>query len=141
MRLEEDAHEAKKRKRRNAMQTTITARNLRLTKELRQQILRRLQFALGRFAPRIQAVAVAISDENGPRGGPDKRCQLRITTRGAGELILQRQGADLEALVARTVDRAGQAITRALERRGASPRIAMNELPWLQPAGLEAEGP
>ncbi|MEN6496445.1 MAG: hypothetical protein ABFD16_19340, partial [Thermoguttaceae bacterium] len=85
--------------------------------------------------------AVAISDENGPRGGPDKRCQLRITTRGAGELILQRQGADLEALVARTVDRAGQAITRALERRGASPRIAMNELPWLQPAGLEAEGP
>ncbi|MEN6497551.1 MAG: HPF/RaiA family ribosome-associated protein, partial [Thermoguttaceae bacterium] len=80
------------------MQTTITARNLRLTKELRQQIMRRLQFALGRFAPRIQAVAVAISDENGPRGGPDKRCQLRITTRGAGELILQRQGADLEAL-------------------------------------------
>lgn len=40
---------------------------------LRQYVERRLRFALGRFAHRLDQLQVRLEDVNGPRGGLDQR--------------------------------------------------------------------
>ena len=47
----------------------VTKRSVMLAEGVREWIERRLQFALGRFSPRIRRVSVIVSDVNGNRGG------------------------------------------------------------------------
>jgi len=71
------------------MQINVQALNFDLTPALRQHTERRLHFALGRASGQISRLTVRLSDLNGPRGGEDKRCLLRITLTGAPTLPIE----------------------------------------------------
>jgi len=71
------------------MQINVQALNFDLTPALRQHTERRLHFALGRANGQISRLTVRLSDLNGPRGGEDKRCLLRITLTGAPTLPIE----------------------------------------------------
>jgi hypothetical protein len=85
--------------------------------ELHEFTTRRLGFALGRFGAQVTGIRVSVSDENGPRGGVDKKC--RVEVRGARRLAVVAEDAasDERAAIARAAERAGRAFARALERR------------------------
>ena len=71
------------------MQINVQALNFDLTPALRQHTERRLHFVLGRANGQISRLTVRLSDLNGPRGGEDKRCLLRITLTGAPTLPIE----------------------------------------------------
>ena len=64
------------------MKIDIQTHGFTLTDALRTQTERRLRFAFGGLGARVGRVGVRLTDENGPRGGVDKRCALRITVPG-----------------------------------------------------------
>lgn len=101
------------------MDLQIRTRNFELTDELQEHLERRLAFALRRFLGRIDRVAVRITDENGPRGGIDKSCQVAVALVPRGMVRIDSRGDEPFALIATAAKRAGQAVGRALERRRA----------------------
>ncbi|QDV37631.1 HPF/RaiA family ribosome-associated protein [Tautonia plasticadhaerens] len=84
---------------------------------LKDHIERRLRSALGRLEGRIDRVTVTLTDVNGPRGGPDKRCRIAVSLAPRGGVIVTGVGSDPFALVSRAASRAGRATRRALDRR------------------------
>lgn len=55
---------------------------------VREYISRRLRFALDRFERHVRRVIVHLTDVNGPRGGPDKRCQMVVEFHQGGEAMV-----------------------------------------------------
>ncbi len=98
------------------MQIEIRAIGLELTESLRAHLLRRLQFTLLRFEDRIARVSVRLSDLNGPRGGLDKSCRLRIRLDGLPDIHIDDAEADLYVAISRAADRAGRTLGRRLQR-------------------------
>lgn len=99
------------------MTIDLRCRPFELTPALAGHVERRLRFALGRFAGRVQAVSVRLTDDNGPRGGVDKACRLRVHLRGAGLVRVEELDSDLYAAVDRAVARLARGVARALQRR------------------------
>lgn len=98
------------------MQIDVQALGFELTPALRAHAERRLHFALGRADAQVSRLSVRLSDLNGPRGGEDKRCQLRIALTEGPEVVIEDTEADLYVAIDRAADRAGRTVTRRLER-------------------------
>jgi putative sigma-54 modulation protein len=98
------------------MQIDIQARGFKLTEGLRTQAERRVRFALGSTSGRVRSIVMRLADENGPRGGLDKRCTIRASLPGAPPVIIEQQEADLYVAIDRAADRAGRAVSRQLEK-------------------------
>lgn len=98
------------------MRIDIQASGLDLTELLRQHTERRLQFALSWADDDVRAIAVRLSDINGPRGGNDKRCRIKITLSGTNEVVIEDAESDLYVAIDRAADRTERAVARRLER-------------------------
>jgi len=94
----------------------ILDRNVGITADQQENIERNLQFAFDRFSSHIRTVDVSFSDVNGPKGGDDLQCRMKIVLHGKGELMVEGKGVSLEAVAAETVDRATLAVSRRIER-------------------------
>ncbi len=108
------------------MKIVIRAHQIDLTPALRDHVRRRLEFALGRLGPAVRAVKVTLADVNGPRGGVDKLCRMRIVGDQLPALVIEAAAADLPAAVDLAAERAGRTVVRARERRrgfAALPRL------------------
>lgn len=117
------------------MRIDIQSRGFTLTAPLREHVRRRLSFELGWAADKIATVTVRLSDLNGPRGGSDKRCRIRIDVPSASVVVEDVEG-DLYFAIGRAADRARRALQRRIARRnhhrkGALPAAA-------QPANMPA---
>lgn len=98
------------------MRIQLRARDVELTEALRAHVERRLGFALGRFGERVGRVSVRFSDTNGARKGVDKRCQIDVSLRPSGSVLIEDTDADPSVAVDRAADRASRSVARALER-------------------------
>ncbi len=98
------------------MQLQVRTKNFRLPDEVREQLERRIRFALGRFAGRISLVTVGLADLNGPRRGTDKQCRLVIRMIPTGKVTIEERHSDIAAAVALAADRAGWNVRRELKR-------------------------
>ena len=99
------------------MNIHIQARGFALTDSLREHAERRLRFALGWADDHLRQVSVRLSDENGPRGGEDKRCRIQIAFSGTPGMVIDDTEADLYVAIDRAADRAGRSVARRLERQ------------------------
>lgn len=98
------------------MRTAIEVRNPDLTDELREHVEHRLAFALSQFPEHIRGVVVVLSDINGPKGGMDKRCSLRVRLNGRSDIVIEETEADFTVAVDRAADRAKRTVARRLRR-------------------------
>ena len=98
------------------MQVEIQARGLKLTEGLRTHAERRVRFAFASTSDRVRTVVVRLADENGPRGGVDKRCTIRANVPGAQPTVIEHQETDLYVAIDRAADRAGRAVSRLLAK-------------------------
>lgn len=97
------------------MKLRLVARGIELTADLKDYVRRRIHFALGRFAGRIKSVSVRLADLNGPRGGVDKSCDIRVDMGLRKEVIVCERHDNIHAAVAFAVQRADRAVQRQLE--------------------------
>ena len=98
------------------MRIEMTARGVGLTAATRGHVERRLYFALGRFADRVSQVHVRLADVNGPKGGVDKSCRIRVRLFGLPTVVVEQMDSDLNAAIDRSADRIGRAVARKLDR-------------------------
>ena len=82
--------------------------------ELREYLERRLLFALSRYAPKITKVNVYIADQNDPKGGIDKSCQIIVQMPGFTNLVAKTVDSEWIACIDRGTTRIGQNVRRAL---------------------------
>lgn len=99
------------------MKLTIRNRHLVLTPELRSELRQRLERSFERIRPWIQAVDVTLADINGPKGGADKHCRLRVHGRSIPSIVIEHVGVDTLATVGLAAERAEQAVVRKMTRR------------------------
>ena len=119
------------------MHIDIQAHGFKLSEALREHVERRLRFAFGSTSARIRHIAVRLSDENGPRGGMDKRCAIRVSVPGAPPLLTEQYETDLYVAIDRAADRAGRTLARWLgrgpsARRGTGLRAALRTTPAVE---------
>jgi hypothetical protein len=82
-----------------------------------QEATRCVELALERYEHAVREVTVRLRDENGPRGGRDQDCVVRVSLRGAPEvLVRERRERALEA-VGRAVQRARRGVAERLKSR------------------------
>ena len=99
------------------MQIDIQTRGFSLSDALRQQVLRRIGYFLSSRYDQIDSIAVRLFDVNGPRGGDDKCCRIRISLPRHSDVIIEDTEADLYVAISRAADRATRTIGRRLSRR------------------------
>jgi len=97
------------------MTVKYTDRKGLLNSRLKRLCDRRMKYALSRFQPRIQSIELSVEDLNGPRGGIDKSCRLRIVHE-QGLVIVNQKHADLAACISRIADKAARVLARTVSR-------------------------
>jgi len=100
-----------------SMEIQILARNIDLTDAQNEFIERRVQYALCRFSTEVRTVQVTISDINGPRGGTDVLCRVKLVLKKKGEVLAGDTDASVEAAIANVADRAARSLARQLDRQ------------------------
>jgi hypothetical protein len=99
------------------MQLDIRRHGIDIDEDAKARLQRRLDFALGRLGQHVMRVWVHLADENGQRGGIDKRCRILVRLQHLPDVLVEDHDGDLSVLIDRTVNRAGLAVRRELNRR------------------------
>jgi putative sigma-54 modulation protein len=99
------------------MHIDIQSPHFSVTRAMRSHTDRQLHLALTFSNEHIRRIVVRLSDINGPRGGPDKCCHLRITLFGLHDVIIEDVEADLYVAINRAASRAARSIRRHVARR------------------------
>jgi hypothetical protein len=81
----------------------------------RDSIARKLGVTLGKFASSIERITVRLSDTNGPKGGRDQICQIKVVLSGLPTIVVEEGNSALPNAVGRAMKRT--AVRRSLQRR------------------------
>ena len=101
----------------------------------RALIRRKLGMKLGKFATSIERVSVRVTDTNGPRGGVDQVCSVKVVLSGLPSVVIERQHAALHAAIDVALHATEQAVRRRVRRRRMKPLRGRNSVtrgipPW-----------
>ena len=110
------------------MRVEIRIRGIQQDQEFENHVERRMRFALARFSGRIDAVKVIVTDENGPRGGVDKRCLLSVKLASSKEVVVVESGLDPYSTFERATDRLSRQVARELSRRSWSRSMPVQDV-------------
>jgi putative sigma-54 modulation protein len=99
------------------MQIEIWGREVKVSERLREYIERRVRFALERLAMPIRKVHVQLRDLNGPRGGVDKSCKVRIALAPAATLVVEHRSSSAYAAIDSALKKAAMSIVRRIQRK------------------------
>ena len=84
-------------------------------------IRRKLGMKLGKFATSIERVSVRVTDTNGPRGGVDQVCNVKVVLSGLPSVVIERRDAALHAAIDVALRATEQAVRRSVRRRRMKP--------------------
>jgi putative sigma-54 modulation protein len=87
----------------------------------RAYIRRKLGTRLRKFSSSIERVSLRTEDVNGPRGGIDQVCQIKVVLRGLPTVVYELRDAALNAAVDGALAGAERAVRRAVQRRRMKP--------------------
>lgn len=99
----------------------VRAIGVELTEDDHTYIRRELRAKLGKFATSIQRISVRITDLNGPRGGVDQVCSIKVVLNGLPSVVVVRQHAALQAAIAAALYCIEQAVRGIVGRKRMKP--------------------
>lgn len=105
--------------------TAETVLNLRthglsVDPETRQHVRARLGRQLGKHALHIERVTARFEDINGPRGGVDTVCRIKVVISGRPSVVVEEHGADARIAFDQAAKVAERTVTKALGKAGLS---------------------
>lgn len=92
-----------------------------LDEEDRTLIRQKLGAKLGKFAASIERVTVRMTDANGPRGGVDHVCNVKVVLSGLPSVVVERRDASPHVVIDLALRATEQAVRRTLSRRRMKP--------------------
>lgn len=99
------------------MRVNVTVRDLQPDPSMIAAVERRIRIALGRFTNHIRQADVTLADVNGPRGGADQLCRLRVSIPNAPAVVIETTGSDPLAAVGDAGDRAARRVSETVSKR------------------------
>ncbi|WP_437728231.1 HPF/RaiA family ribosome-associated protein [Sorangium sp. So ce861] len=90
----------------------VRSTGLAIDPDVRDYAHKRLGVRLGKFAAEIQRVSVRLEDVNGPRGGVDTVCRVKVVLRGLPTVVAQ----DIAEGIREAIDRASHIAERSVRR-------------------------
>jgi len=102
---------------RNRVQVRFVAQNGNSRIALEVYVRKQMASTFDRFWNRISGTAVSLRDINGPRGGIDKHCRVRLRLSPKGQITVIADAANEFAAATTAIARAQRAFVRHLERR------------------------
>lgn len=99
------------------MKVQFGSKGLLAANGVRAHAVRRLHFALDRFAGRVTWARVRLVDVNGARGGIDIQCLIQVWVTGIGALVVKVMAADPNTAIDRGAERIHRLVARQLDRR------------------------
>lgn len=106
------------------MKLDVRGLNLETTAAIDAHVRRRFGFAVDHLSHRVESAMVRLSDENGPKGGEAKSCQITVRLRPRGTVVVRERSVDLYHAVDRATTRLKKAVLRESERRQSRRRCA-----------------
>ena len=107
-----------------------------LSEDQRAFIRQRLSRKLEKFSGSIERVSVRVKDVNGPRGGIDKVCRIKVVLSNLPSMVFEAQDATLDVAVGSALAGTERAVRRTLNRRrkkpikvGRRPRARLGRVP------------
>lgn len=88
-----------------------------LSPNKRMYIRKKLGGKFGKFAGSIERISVRVKDVNGPRGGIDQVCQIKVVLRNLPSVVFESRDASLDAAIAAALAGAERAVRRKSQRR------------------------
>ena len=82
---------------------------------------RKLGRKLGKFASSIERTSARVGDVNGPRGGVDKRCRIKVVLTGLPSVVVEERHHSLQAALDGAIARAERAVRQTTQRRSMKP--------------------
>ena len=98
------------------MRVLIHPRTITTDAELRVRTTEALESALAPVRARLRWVDAYLTDVNGPRGGPDKRCRV-VAHVATGTVVVERIGRDLVVAASAAATRCRRLVLARLKRR------------------------
>ena len=95
---------------------------------MRDLSVRRARFVMRRLAWLVPHARVRLSDDHGPRGGADKRCQVELSTHSLGTVVITAVARDWRSALDAALARAARVLVRAWRSgrdHGRMPRPAL----------------
>jgi putative sigma-54 modulation protein len=99
-----------------------------ITAAMSAHVDRRAAAIMGKHAGQIRTVRLRVEDQNGPRGGQDKRCRVTVELVRGGQVTAEARGSNFYLVVDRGIRRAAQAVGRTVEMRWRQPRVEVARL-------------
>lgn len=92
-----------------------------LSQEERARIRHGLGAKLGKYATWIERVTVRVRDVNGPRGGIDKLCRIKVVLSGLPSVVFESRALSLKAAINGALSGTERAVRRSVQRRHTKP--------------------
>jgi CBS domain-containing protein len=99
----------------------IRVAGVELVDDDRAYIRQRLGLKLGKFATSIERVTVRVEDVNGPRGGIDQRCRIKVVLSRLPSVVVEHRAASLRDAINGALSGSERAVRRAVRRRRMKP--------------------
>lgn len=98
------------------MNITLNDGNVKTTDAMVRFVNERLTAALERIEP-VGPVTVSLTDDNGPRGGKDKRVTIRVATAGLGSFMAEHSATDFYEAVTKAAAKLKRGVAEAVARQ------------------------
>jgi CBS domain-containing protein/ribosome-associated translation inhibitor RaiA len=92
-----------------------------LDQDDRAYIRQSLGMKLGQYATSIERVSVRVADVNGPRGGVDQVCRIKVVLSGLPSVVFESQADSLKAAINGALTGVERAVRRRVQRRRMKP--------------------
>ena len=112
------------RTRASQVPANIRVTGVALDQDDRDFIRQRLGEKLGKYAASIERVTVRVTDVNGPRGGVDLACRIKVVLTGLPSVVVERRAVSLRAARNNALAAVERAVRRGLQRRRMRPTRA-----------------
>ncbi len=100
----------------------IRAFGTELAPDERTEIRQQLGSRLGKFAHSIERVTVRVQDVNGPRGGVDKACRIKVVLSGMPSVVVEEHAATMKQAFRAALGDVERAVKRTLDRSRTKPK-------------------
>ena len=94
----------------------IHSQGITLSKSVREYTKDKIRLALNLYTEKIRRADIYLADVNGPKGGKDKRCKIKINADGCNSVFVQDTSEDLYQVINTCSHRARRTIKRRLDQ-------------------------